>query len=67
MITMVTFAIATIIVSVFLVSVVAVSMYIRPASVPQQIQIIKRKPEQDLHDVIFASETADEDYLLLSH
>jgi len=64
---MVTFAIAMIMVGVFLVSVVAVSLYIRPASALQQIQIVKRKPEQDLHDIIFASETADEDRLLLTH
>jgi hypothetical protein len=55
MVTMITFAIATIMICVFLVSVVAVSLYIRPASAPRQIQIIKRKPEQDLHDIIFAS------------
>ena len=64
---MVTFAIATIMISVFFVSVVAVSLYIRPASTLQQIQIVKHKPEQDLHDIIFASETADKDRLLLTH
>ena len=64
---MVTFAIAIIMISVFFISVVAVSIYIRPSSAPQQIQIIKREPGQDLHDIIFAKETAEEDYLLLTH
>jgi hypothetical protein len=62
---MVTFAIATIIVSVFLVSVVAISMYIRPTSAPHQV--IKREPEQDLHDIIFAIETTNEHYFLTTH
>jgi hypothetical protein len=64
---MITFAIAAIIVGVFLVSVVAVSLYIRPALAPRQMLIIKREPEQNLHDIIFASETADENCLLLTH
>lgn len=47
------FAIAMIIVSVFLVCVVAVSMHIRPSSAPRQMQVIKRESEQDLHEIIF--------------
>jgi hypothetical protein len=50
---MITFAIATIAISIFLASVVAVSMYIRPTSASQQV--IKRNPEQDLHEIIFVS------------
>lgn len=64
---MVTFAIAIIMFSVFLVSVVAVSLYIRPAAAPQQMLIIKHEPEQALHDIIFASATTDEDRLSLIH
>jgi hypothetical protein len=62
---MVTFAIAMIIVGVFLVSVVAVSLYIRPSLSHQQV--MQRESEQALHDVIFAREPVDEDYLLLTH
>jgi hypothetical protein len=62
---MVTFAIAIIMVGVFFISVVAVSIYIRPSSAPHQMQIIKREAGQDLHDIIFARETADEECLLL--
>jgi hypothetical protein len=62
---MVTFTIAAIIVSVFFVSVVAISMYIRPTSV--SCQSTSREPEQDLHDAIFAHEIEDERFLLTTH